>query len=72
MQPSLQDLESRLDPAAFVRVSRSALVQLSHVAEVVPQPAGGGEVVLRDGALHDVSRRRLPELLGRLAGPLHE
>jgi two-component system LytT family response regulator len=72
MQPSLQDLEARLDPAAFVRVSRSALVQLSQIAEVVPQPTGGGEVVLRDGTRLPVSRRRLPDLLGRLAGPLHE
>ena len=70
MQPSLLDLEARLDPAAFVRVSRSALVQLSHVAEVVPQPSGGGEIVLRDGARLSVSRRRLPELLGRLGRTL--
>jgi two-component system LytT family response regulator len=70
MQPSLQDLEARLDPAAFVRVSRSALVQLSQIAEVVPKSSGGGEVVLRDGTRLPVSRRRLPDLLGRLAGPL--
>ena len=66
MQPSLLDLEARLDPDAFVRVSRSALVQLSHVAEVVPQPSGGGEIVLRDGTRLPVSRRRLPEVLARL------
>ena len=70
MQPSLVDLEARLDPGAFVRISRSALVQLSHVAEVVPQPSGGGEIVLRDGTRLPVSRRRLPELLGRLGGPV--
>jgi two-component system LytT family response regulator len=70
MQPALQDLEDRLDPEAFLRVSRQALVQLSHVAEVVPRPEGGAELVLRDGSRLPVSRRRLPALLARLAGPI--
>jgi two-component system LytT family response regulator len=70
VQPSLQDLEVRLDPAAFTRVSRSALIRLSQVAEVVPGASGGAEVVLRDGSRIAVSRRRLPDLLQRLAGPL--
>lgn len=69
MQPTLLDLEARLDPEAFVRISRSALVQLAHVTEVVPQPSGGGEIVLRDGTRLDISRRRLPDLLARLSGP---
>ncbi len=46
-----------LDPRRFVRIHRSAIVQIDRVREV-KAAAGGDEVVLRDGARLRVSRRR--------------
>lgn len=65
--PSLDALEQRLAPGRFFRSSRSALVRLDAIAEVVPMP-GGGELRLRSGARLPVSRRRFPQLLERLEG----
>jgi two-component system LytT family response regulator len=48
-------LEERLDRARFVRVHRSAIVQLSKVREL---RAGGAEVVLTSGHVVPVSRSR--------------
>ena len=36
MQPTLADLEGRLDPARFFRVSRSAIVNLDHLVSCKP------------------------------------
>jgi two-component system LytT family response regulator len=66
MDPTLNDLEQRLDPARFSRVSRSALVNLNAVAEVHPLPGGSGEVLLKNGQRLEVSRRRLRDLLQSL------
>jgi two-component system LytT family response regulator len=68
MDPTLNELEQRLDPLRFFRVSRAALINLNAVAEVVPVTGGSGEVVLRNGQRLDVSRRRFRDLLESLAG----
>ena len=68
MDPTLNDLEQRLDPARFFRISRAALINLNAAAEVHPLPGGSGEVVLKNGQRLEVSRRRLPELLRALSG----
>lgn len=68
MQPSLTDLEARLDPGRYYRVSRSAIVSLDRVREVKPEPGGSGAVTLADGSRIEVSRRRLAGLMERLAG----
>jgi two-component system, LytTR family, response regulator len=70
MDPTLNDLEARLDPARFFRVSRAALVNLNAATEVVAFPGGSGEVILRNGARLEVSRRRCRQLLQALAGIL--
>ena len=67
MQPSLNDLEKRLDLARFFRVSRAAIVNLDEVREVVPHPGGSGEAVLSDGSRIGVSRRRFQDLMDHLA-----
>jgi two-component system LytT family response regulator len=64
--PSLADLEERLDPRRFFRVSRSAIVNLDAVREIIPRDDGQAEVVLKDGPRLDVSRRRVRELTDRL------
>ena len=65
----LSELEARLDPATFVRISRGVIVNLDRVAEV--QPWFGGELVLlmADGARVTTSRgyrSRLDVVLGRI------
>ena len=54
VRETLQSLEDRLGPALFVRVHRSALVQLDRVREL----RAGSVLVLRDGSTVPVSRAR--------------
>jgi DNA-binding LytR/AlgR family response regulator len=68
MDPTLNELEDRLDGTRFFRVSRAALVHLNAVAEVFPMPGGAGEVLLKNGQRLEVSRRRFRELLAALGG----
>jgi len=67
MDPTLNELEQRLDPARFFRISRAALIHLNAVSEVCPMPGGSGELVMRNGKRLEVSRRRFRDLLGALA-----
>ncbi|MGH9719320.1 MAG: LytR/AlgR family response regulator transcription factor [Bryobacteraceae bacterium] len=67
MDPTLNDLEERLDAAVFFRVSRSAIVKLDAISEIAPLTGGYGEVLLKNGMRLEVSRRRYQQLLRRLA-----
>ncbi|HGY10143.1 MAG TPA: response regulator transcription factor [Oceanithermus profundus] len=53
---TLKQLEEWLPPA-FVRVHKSAIVNLEHVAEVVPWFSGAYRIRLKDGATVKMSRR---------------
>jgi two-component system LytT family response regulator len=66
VEPTLNDLEDRLDPAKFFRVSRSAIVNLDAVAEVQMLVGGTADVALKNGVKLEVSRRRVKDLLARL------
>ena len=68
MDPTLNELEQRLDPARFFRVSRAALINLNAVTEVIPLTDGSGEVLLKNGQRLEVARRRFRDLLQSLAG----
>jgi two-component system LytT family response regulator len=68
MDPTLNELELRVDGSRFFRISRAALVHLKAVAEVFPMPGGAGEVLLKNGQRLEVSRRRFRELLVALEG----
>lgn len=68
MQPTLADLESRLDPEQFARISRSTIVRLGAVRRITPREGGTGTVVLASGREVEVSRRRIRALLERFAG----
>jgi len=57
----LTEFESRLDPARFARVHRSAIVRLDHVREL-REEAQETVVMLRDGTALPVSRRRRAQL----------
>jgi two-component system LytT family response regulator len=66
MQPSLSDLEERLDPDGFFRISRSAIVNLDAIDEVLPGAGGQAEVQLTNGQQLEVSRRRFKALIDKL------
>ena len=68
MDPTLNELEQRLAPRRFFRVSRAALINLNAVAEVIPLTGGAGEVLLRNSQKLEVARRRFRELLQALEG----
>jgi two-component system LytT family response regulator len=53
----LKDLEARLDSKRFVRLSRSALVNLEAVARISPMPGGTYSVALKNG--QEISSSRL-------------
>jgi two-component system LytT family response regulator len=68
MEPTLNELEGRLDPLVFFRVSRAAVVRLDAIVELAPLVGGYGELLLRNGSRVQVSRRRLKPLLQQLEG----
>jgi two-component system LytT family response regulator len=65
LRETMASLESRLDPARFVRVHRGAIVSIAHIREV-RSTDGDTIVILRDGTRLPVSRRRRAALAGAL------
>jgi two-component system LytT family response regulator len=65
---TLSSLEPRLDPARFLRIHRSCIVQLDRVARLEQGVSGSWEAVLADGARLPVSRSRLAVLRQVLNG----
>ncbi len=55
---SLNQLEARLDPERFLRVSRRQIVNLDFVVDIAPAPAGGMVLTLKDELKVPMSRRR--------------
>jgi two-component system LytT family response regulator len=53
---TLTELESRLDPARFLRIHRSTIVRLDGIVEVQPADNGRYRVTLTDGTTFIVSR----------------
>jgi two-component system, LytTR family, response regulator len=58
VRESLNDLERRLDPRRFVRVHRSAIVNVDRVKALQPHLRGDAVVILRDGTRVKLSRNR--------------
>jgi len=71
LEPTLSDLEGRLDSGLFFRLSRAAIVRLDAITEVRPLIGGTADIVLNNGATLEVSRRRVRELLERLGSGLN-
>ena len=67
MRERLSELEARLDPAVFVRIHRSTIVNLCRVREIEPLIRGDALVVLDGGAALRCSRSRRADLERRLA-----
>jgi two-component system LytT family response regulator len=59
---SLTALVNRLDPRRFVRVHRSAIVNLDRVSQIEPYINGAYTIVLKDGAQIRLSRSMRPAL----------
>jgi two-component system LytT family response regulator len=68
LREPLSALEQRLDPRQFVRLHRSALVNMSRVRELRQLENGEKAVVLASGAMLPVSRRRREEVERALLG----
>ena len=65
---SLGALERLLDPTSFVRVHRSAIINLERLKEIISDDSGDGTVVLADGTKVRLARSRraaVDRLLGR-------
>jgi two-component system, LytTR family, response regulator len=68
VRETMQRMEQRLDPSAFVRVHRTAIVRTDHVAELRATGVDRAVVVLRDGTRVPLSRSRREVLEARLGG----
>jgi two-component system LytT family response regulator len=66
LRQSLAVLEEELDPRTFVRIHRSALVNVAYVQELRRGPEGHYSIVLRDGTRLRVSERRRAVVLKAL------
>jgi two-component system, LytTR family, response regulator len=66
----LTDLAARLDPIRFVRVHRSAVVNIDSIVELEPISHGEFAVVLKDGSRSRVSRSYRAQLEKRLGQSL--
>jgi two-component system, LytTR family, response regulator len=65
---ALNDLAERLDPVRFVRVHRSAIVNIESIKHLEPISHGEFEVILKDGSRSKISRtyrRQLEKRLGQ-------
>ena len=68
IRESLQNLESELDPELFVRVHRSAIVNIERVRKLIVGPEGAFSIILQSDAtvsLGPTYRDRLEQLLGQ-------
>jgi two-component system, LytTR family, response regulator len=67
LRRTMNEMEARLDPRAFVRISRSAIVRLDRVQELLPTTRGEHLVRLHGGRelkLTRLYREKLESLLG--------
>jgi two-component system LytT family response regulator len=56
LRESMKNMESRLDPNTFVRIHRSAIVNIDRVKELEPWFHGEYIVIMRDGTRLTASR----------------
>ena len=56
MRETMARLEARLDPARFIRIHRSTIVNIDRLRKLSPSFAGEYAVVLQDGTTLKLSR----------------
>ncbi len=66
---TLTTLERALDPARFLRIHRSTIVQVPRIVELLPGPHGEFEVVLRDGTRLRSGRTYADRVRALIRGP---
>ena len=66
----LNELAERLDPVRFVRVHRSAIVNIESILRLEPISHGEFEVILKDGSRPRISRTYRGQLEKRLGQSL--
>lgn len=65
LRTTMAVIESQLDPARFVRVHRSYIVNLDNVDQIEPLDTGDARIVMRDGITIPCSRRYRDALRSR-------
>lgn len=68
LRDTISALESQLDPKKFIRVHRSAIVNIDRITELQPWFHGEYRIILREGVQLTLSRtyrEKLHDLLGR-------
>lgn len=70
MRETMTNVERQLDPARFVRIHRSAIVNLDRIEEMKPACRGEYEVVLENGHSLKLSRTYRAELERRIGDRL--
>ncbi len=68
LRSTLAGIEGKLDPARFVRVHRSYLVNLDQISAIEPLESGDARVHMRDGSKLPCSRRQREALRERAGG----
>jgi two-component system LytT family response regulator len=66
LRETMGQLESRLDPNRFLRVHRSAIVNLDRIKELQPWFRGEYRVILRDGTELTLTKSHREQLESRL------
>jgi two-component system LytT family response regulator len=67
---ALNELAGKLDPGRFVRVHRSAIVNIESILQLEPISHGEFEVVLKNGSRSRISRTYRTQLERRLGQSL--
>ena len=67
LRTTMAAIETQLDPARFVRIHRSYMVNLDRLASIEPLDTGDARVHLDDGTVLPCSRRQREQLRLRLA-----
>ena len=67
MRATLQEVQQQLDPAKFLRVHRSFLVNISHVRQITPALYGDYAILMSDGSKLRLSRTYRGKLKAILA-----
>ena len=70
LRETMAAMEDRLDPATFVRIHRSAIVNVDRIRELRPYSSREYVVILRDGTRLRLSRRYRDRLQNHLGGEL--
>ena len=62
LRETIGALESELNPTSFLRIHRSAIVQINVIKELHPTPHGEYRVVMEDGTQLVLTRKYRPNL----------